>query len=264
MAKFLENNLELCLEPDEELAPKDAVVLDVADVRKCKIVTSIKQARFGQHNGNRACLVVFEFSFVPSYQVRFKHVELVIRVMKPKGAHGGGSTIEQPTVIAYEPKRWLGHRYERVIRHSMHAGANLGTLTRSVAGVEIGPTFGGERSEEYAEGQRASVMSVPGQTTAEWRLSENELAREGVPNPFRGALIVGCGLSFAVRISFRVRLSKSLDPISWRAAQARTTDVIPFDAETTMDGIGPPTCFIDNMEDDRFKLDSFVITDWEL
>lgn len=264
MAKALEDNLELCLEPDEELAPKDAVVLDVADVRKCKIVMSIKQARFGQHDGNRACLVVFEFSFVPSYQVRFKHVEVAIRVSKPKRAYRGSSTIEQPTVIAYEPKRWLGRRYKRVIRRSMHAGTNLGTLTRPVAGVEIGPTLGGERSEEYAEGQRVPVMSVPGQTTTEWHLSENELAHEGVSNPFRGALIIRCGLSFAVRISFRVRLSKPLDPISWRTAQARTTDLIPFDAETVADGIGPPVCFIDSMEDDRFKLDSFVITDWDL
>lgn len=265
MTRPLTNTFELFLEPDEELAPRDAVVLDVADIRKCKIVTSIKQTGFGQYDGNRACLTVFEFHFVPHYQVRFKYVEVVIRATKPKSqGGGGGGLIEQPTVIAFEPKSWFGRRDERIIRRSLQAGANAGMLARSTAGVESGPGLGGSMSVEYAEADRAAVVSVPGQATTEWRLSENDLSHEGVPNPFSAALILKCGPSFAVRVGFRVKLSKSLDPTSWRPAQARTTDLLTFDAETVSQWMRAPVSLIDNMEDERFDLGSFITTDWDL
>jgi len=266
MATTQENwSFDLHLEPDAELQPMDTAPFDVSEIRKCKVATTITHAQLGSYSCQNACLVVLNFDFVAAYQIRFKYVELVVRLVKLKGniAGAGQEVNDRPEIIAYEPKRWQGARHSRQVQRNV--GSDITATAPAVGGVSTSLGFVAARSIQFEEHQRASLSSVSETPTkVEWRLSENECTHEGVPNPLRTAMIVRCGTAFAIKIGYQINLSKSINPASWRRAYARTSKAKEFDFSVMGSGFGPPVIGVDEMSREDFKLDSLVTKEWDL
>lgn len=252
-----EGAIELQLEPDSELAEADIVPFDVEEVRKCKIMARISQARYGKFLQMDACLLVIQIDFLPFYDVRFKYAELEVRLVKsPQG--------EQATVIGYEPKRWQGHQSARTIENGAYAGISTGLATQVATGINAGIDAGVDRTSQSAEFRRAWLESEHAATFVSWRLCENDVSHEGSPKPFIGALIVSAADHIAIRLRYQVKLSKSANPFTWRAAHARMSKPINLDRASVGRGIGPEVVDIDCMEKPSFKLEDLAPTDWDL
>lgn len=265
MESSLQRTFELSLEPDAELAQSDAVPFDTALIRQCKIASSITHARYGLFKGRRACLVGLRIQFLPHHSVRFKYVEIQLRLLNSKQGSGETKDAMPPSIIAYAPKQWQGKGQPRLVQKNAHIGANAGLPTALATGVEAGFGAGLSKDTEYTELDRAWIASATlNTTTTEWRLSESAVTQEGIPNPLQVALIVECGAKFSLRLSFRIKLSKTVDPLSWRPAHARLTRPLDFDSEQLGIGIGPDVSAINEMDSDEFQLESLVVHDWDL
>jgi hypothetical protein len=223
-------------------------------------VTSITQARYGRFHGKPACLFVFTANFVPYYDVRFKYVEVELRIVKSRSQ----SDATTATFIAYEPKNWQGRRGAKTIQHSQHLATNTGLATQATIGVNAGVGAGVERNVEFTEMKRAWLDSELEPSTVKWRLCENDTTREGVPKPFQGALIIGGEDGINIRMKYYVKLSKSSNPLSWAVGHARMAKPLSLDRATVGDGVGAAVDDINEMEKNEFKLGSFVIESWDL
>ncbi|MCJ1423775.1 hypothetical protein MMC29_001659 [Sticta canariensis] len=261
-----QQTFELSLEPDAELAQPDALPFDTALIRQCKITSSITHARYGLFKNKRACLVGLSIQFLPHHSVRFKYVEVQARLLKPKLGSGDTNDNISPSIIAYEPKRWQGKSQPKSVQKSAHFDANTGLPTAIATGVDLGISAGLSKGTEHTEPGRAWILSAAlNAMTVEWRLCENAVAQEGSPNPLQVATIVECGPKFSLRLSFQVKLSKSVDPLSWRAAHARLTKPLDFNSEELgATGLGPDVHAIEKMDSDEFQLQDLVICEWDL
>ena len=134
----------------------------------------------------------------------------------------------------------------------------------SGGGAQAGLNTGYERHTERTEIKMARIFSVLEDSTVTWRLSENDVTREGVPNPFRAALIVETDGKFSIRVKYQANLSRSVDPRSWRSAHARLTQPLDLSQSTVGQGTGPVVVGIDEMEKGSFDLTKFALTGWDL
>lgn len=248
---------ELQLEPDSELAEADNVPFDVEEIRKCKILAKISRARYGKFQQTDACLLVIQIDFLPFYDVRFKYAEIELRLVKsPQG--------EQASFIGYEPKRWQGIPSARNVEKGAHAGINTGVATQAVTGSNAGVDIGVDRTIQYAELRRSWLESELANTFVRWRLCENDVAHEGIPKPLIGALIVSATDQIAIRLKYQVKLSKSANPLTWKAAHARMSKPFILDRASVGPGIGPGVADIDCMDRETFKLKELAPTEWNL
>ena len=252
--------IELDLEPDLELADADTPPFDVEEIRKCKAVTSISRARYGKFLQISACLLVVHIDFLPFYDVRFKYAEVELRLVKTPAQPQG----KQATIISYAPKHWQGLQGARNVQKGAHAGVNTGVATQPVTGVNAGINAGVDRTIQYAELKRAWLNSELAETFITWRLCENDVTHEGIPKPLIGAVIVSAADHIAIRMKYQVKLSKSANPLSWRAGHARMSKPLSLDREFVGQGIGPEVVDIDSMEQEAFKLEDFTPTSWDL
>ncbi|KIW18505.1 hypothetical protein PV08_02793 [Exophiala spinifera] len=256
--------IELHLEPDTELADADTIPFDAEEIRNCKIVTSVSRARYGKFRQSDACFLVVKVEFLPFYNIRFKYAEIELRLVKPSGLAQGPALPQQPAVAAYAPKRWQGVQAAKNIQKSIHTGVNTGIATQAVTGVSAGAEAGVDHTVQYAEMRRAWVESELEQTMVTWRLCENDVTHEGIPKPFLGAVIVSATDSVAIRMRYYVKLSKSVNPLSWTAGHARMSKPLTLDRATIGQGLGPDVEGIGAMEQDTFKLEDFAPTNWTL
>lgn len=252
--------VELYLEPDSELADADTVPFDVEEIRKCKIVTSVSRARYGKFRQIDACLLVVHIDFLPFYDVRFKYAEVELRLVKAPAQPQG----KQATVVGYAPKRWQGLQGTRNIRKGVHAGVNTSVATQPVTGANASVDARVDRTIQYAELRRAWLNSELAETFVTWRLCENDVTHEGVPNPLIVALIVSAADHIAIRMKYQVKLSKSANPLSWKAGHARMSKPLVLDRAFVGQGVGPEVIDIDSMEQEAFKLEDFAPTSWDL
>jgi hypothetical protein len=241
---------ELWLEPDTELAEADAQPFDVELVRKSKITTTISRTRYGSFQGKGACLLAFESKFIPYYGVRFKYVEVELRIIR-----------SDASIIAYKPHQWQGKPSTKAVQQTSRVGASPGG---SVGGMNVGVDAGYEQHSEHGEVKRAWLESELEPTAVTWRLSENDATREGVPKPFQGALIIATEGELSIRVKYYVKLSKSADPLSWRPGYARIAKPLKLDRAFIGEGVGPDVNGIDAMEKEEFQLSSFVSTLWDI
>lgn len=248
---------ELQLEPDSELAEADNVPFDVEEIRKCKIMAKISRARYGKFQQTDACLLVIQIDFLPFYDVRFKYAEIELRLVKPPQG-------EQASVIGYEPKRWQGTHSARNIEKGAHAGVNTGVATQAVTGSNAGVDIGVDRTSQYAELRRAWLESEHANTFISWRLCENDVAHEGIPKPLVGALIVSATDQIAIRLKYQVKLSKSANPFTWKAAHARMSKPFILNRASVGEGIGPGIVDVGCMDKETFKLETLAPMDWDL
>jgi hypothetical protein len=121
-----------------------------------------------------------------------------------------------------------------------------------------------ERHTEQAEIKKARIFSVLEGSTVTWRLSENDVAREGIPNPFRAALIVETDGKFSIRVKYQANLSRSVDPRSWRSPHATLTQPLDLSQIAVRQGSGPVVAGIEEMEKGSFDLAEFALTEWDL
>jgi hypothetical protein len=241
---------ELFLEPDTELAEADAQPFDVELIRKSKITTTISRARYGNFRGKSACLLTFESKFIPYYGVRFKFVEVELRIVR-----------SDASIIAYQPHQWQGKPSTKTVQQTSLVGASP---EASVGGMNFHVGARYERQSERGEVKRAWLESELGPTTVTWRLSENDATREGVPKPLQGALIIGAEEELSIRVKYYVKLSKSADPLSWRSGYARVGRPLKLDRTLIGGGVGPDVGGVDAMEKEEFQLSSFVATSWDM
>jgi hypothetical protein len=242
---------ELFFEPDTELAERDAQPFSVDLIRQSKVTTTAPQVQYGKFGGKTACLVVIQCNFIPNYQVRFKYVEIELNIVKADGS----------TIIAYQPHEWEGKEGALPIGQTSKVGGKLGG---SGGGLEGGLDTGYERHTERTEIKKTRVLSVLEGSTVTWNLSENDVTREGIPNSFRAALIVETDGKFSIRLKYHAKLSKSMDPRSWRPAYARITKPFDLSQSSVGSGIGPVIAGIDEMEKDSFDLTKLAPTEWDL
>lgn len=250
----------LHLEPDSELAEADTIPFNVEEIRKCKITAKISRARYGKFQQTDACLLVIRIDFIPYYDVRFKYAEIELRLVKPP-LQGE----QQARVIGYEPKRWHGAQSARNIEKGAHAGINTGVATQAiVTGSNAGLDIGVDRTSQYAELRRAWLESEHAATFVSWRLCENDAAHEGIPRPLIAALIVSAADHVAIRLKYQVKLSKSANPLTWKAAHARMSKPFMLDRASVGQGVGPEVVDIDCMDKETFKLEDLAPTNWDL
>lgn len=247
----LQTPIELLFEPDTELAERDQPAFSVDLIRLSKVTTTATHVRYGKFDGKSACLVVVQCNFIPAYQVRFKYVEIELRIVKADGS----------SIIAYQPHAWEGKAGALSIAQTSMIGGKVGG---SGGGAEAGVDAGYERVTDRTEIKKARIFSVLEGPTVTWRLSENDVTREGVPNPFRAALIFETDGKFSIRVKYEANLSKSVDPRSWRSAQARFTQPLDLSQSLVGQGIGPVLAGIDKMETDSFDLAELAQSSWDL
>lgn len=243
-------------EPDTELVDRDPQPFSVDLIRASKIVTTVTHARYGKFDGKVACLLVLRCDFVPDFKIRFKFAEVTLKIVK-----GGGSSI-----IAYRPHTWKGMAAGRQVR--VDSVAN-GTLEGFDGGENAGPDTRFKQGLEHSGNKRigfnrAQIFSVLENSAVTWRLSENDVKREGIPNPFTVALIVETDGNFSIRTNYQVSLSQSADPRSPRPAFARLTQPLELSQNSIGSGKGPLVANIEEMEQDSFNLDTFAPTQWIL
>ncbi|KAI9865426.1 MAG: hypothetical protein M1813_002316 [Trichoglossum hirsutum] len=242
-------SFELSLEPDTELAGVDAQPFSVELIRESKIATTISRARYGSFQEKRACLLTFESKFIPYYGVRFKYVEVELRIVR-----------SDASIIAYKPHQWRGKASTTLVQQTSRVGAP----GVSAGGVNIGADVGYTRQSEHGEVKRAWLESELESTAVSWRLGENDATREGVPKPFQGALIITAEEELSIRVKYYVKLSKSADPMSWRPGYARTAKPLKLDRTFIGEGVGPDVDGVDAMEKEEFQLSSFISTSWDM
>ncbi|KAF2475378.1 uncharacterized protein BDR25DRAFT_213443 [Lindgomyces ingoldianus] len=207
--------------------------------------------RYGKFDGKPACLVVVQFDFIPTYQTRFKYIEIELKIVR-----GAGSSI-----ITYQPHSWEGKAGALPVEQTSKFGSQVGG---SGGGATAGLDTGYERRTERTEIKKARIFSVLEDSTVMWRLSENDVTREGVPNPFRAALIVETDGKFSIRVKYEANMSRSVDPRSWRSAHARLTEPLDLSQSSVGQGVGPVVVGIDEMEKGSFNLSDFALTEWDL
>ncbi|EPS37288.1 hypothetical protein H072_9103 [Dactylellina haptotyla CBS 200.50] len=229
----IKSPIELVFEPDTELADRDEQPFSVQLIRESKVTTTATCVRYGRYRGKKACLVVLRCNFIPAYQVRFKYAEIELRIVR-----GDGSSI-----LAYYPHAWEGKASILPVQQTPMVGAAHANLDAEY-----------ERHSERTGIKKARILSVLEESTVEWRLSENDVTREGVPNPFRAALIVETDGIFSIRLKYEVNLSRSADPRSWRSAYARLTQPLDLSETSVGGGIGPAVAGIEEMEKSSFDL----------
>jgi hypothetical protein len=244
--------IELHFEPDMELVKRDQQPFSVDLIRASKVVMTVTHARYGRFDGKAACLVVLRCDFIPDYKVRFKFVELQLRVVRAQGS----------SIIAYRPHTWHGTPAELTTEQFPGVGSVLGGLGGSEGDSS---DTGSERNPVVRrETKRAHIFSVLEDSTVTWNLSENDAKREGIPAPFSAALIVETNGKFSIRVSYHANLSKSADPRSQAPAYARVSQPVDLSQNAIGAGYGPSVAGIDEMEKDHFDLDSFTPTSWDL
>jgi hypothetical protein len=248
-----DTNIELSLEPDTELAEAARPAFDVELIRKSKITTTLTRVRNGTFRGKPARLITFESKFIPFYGIRFKFVEIELRIV-----HVRSDDDDDASIIAYEPQQWQGKASTHPVQQTARVGASLGS---SGAGrVDSGY----ERRSERDEVKRAWLESELDSTAVTWRLNENDVTREGVPKRFQGALIVAAREDLSIRLKYYVKLSKSADPLSWRPGHARIAKPLKLDSAFIGDGVGPDVSGVDAMEKEEFRLSSLVDVSWDM
>jgi hypothetical protein len=245
------SHIELFFEPDTELAERDPQPFSVDLIRQSKVTTTATHVRYGKFDGKTACLVVLQCDFIPAYQVRFKYVEVELKVVRADGS----------SIIAYRPHAWEGKAGALPVEQTSRIGGKVGG---SGGGAEVGLDTGYERHTERTEIKKARIFSVLEGSTVTWRISENDVTREGVPNPFRAALIVETDGKFAIRVKYQANLSRSVNPRSWRSAHARLTQPLDLSQTSVGQGNGPVVAGIDEMEKSSFDLAEFALTEWDL
>jgi hypothetical protein len=243
--------IELRFEPDTELAERDSQPFSVDLIRASKVVTTATHARYGKFDGKTACLLVLRCDFIPNYQVRFKFVEIELKIVRA----------ESSSIIAYRPHTWEGLAAELPIEQTSSIDGKLGG---SGGGAEAALGTGLEKHKERTEIKKARILSVLEDSAVMWRLSENDVKREGVPNPFTAALIVETDGKFSIRVRYQANLSKSADPRSWKPAHARLTQPLDLSQSSIGTGSGPSVASIEEMEKDSFDLTTFALTGWNL
>ena len=243
--------IELFFEPDTELAERDPQPFSVDLIRKSQVTTTATHVRYGKFDGKTACLVVLQCNFIPTYQVRFKYVEIELKIVRADGS----------SIIAYQPHAWEGKAGTLPVEQTSKIGGKVGG---SGGGAEAGLDTGYERHTERTEIKKARIFSVLEDSTVTWRLSENDVMREGVPNPFRAALIVETDGEFSIRVKYQANLSRSVDPRSWRSAHARLAQPLDLNQSSVRQGSGPVVAGIDEMEKGSFDLAEFAPTEWDL
>lgn len=243
--------VEVAFEPDTELAERDPQPFSVDDIRDSKVAIAATHVRYGKFNKKKACLVVLECNLVPARQVRFKYVEIELKLVRAAAT----------SIVAYLPHAWEGKAGALPVRQTSKIGGKVGG---SGGGADFGLETSYEKNTERTEIKRARIVSVLEKSAVMWRLSENDVTREGVPNPFTCALIVETDGKFAIRIQYQARLTKSMDPRTWKSAHARVTE--PLDLSQTCVGLGtgPEVAGMDEMENSSFDLAIFVPTKWDL
>ncbi|KAF8475469.1 hypothetical protein BDZ91DRAFT_709673 [Kalaharituber pfeilii] len=277
----------LFLEPDSILQDADPLFIQSHEVRRCKITTYLTHARFGRYNSESACFLKYQFNFLPAGDVRFKSVTvcLTFRNRPPPSVGQGRRRAREPVifldpvVIAYEPKFWQGTLSTRLAATTVDARVTLSAASTGVhtlsagagAGVGGNATMGVRRENSVVLEGRARITSGhESRSSVAWTLTENEIAPHGVPNPFEIAMIVKTGIehqgvggtdAIEVDISFRVKLSKSANPLTWVRANARKNEKLVFTQDAP---IGDPVEGIENMEQDHFQLANYVTTFWNL
>jgi hypothetical protein len=247
----LAGSIDLFFEPDTELAERDPQPFSVDLIRASKVTTTATYVRYGKFDGKTACLVVLQCNFIPAYQVRFKYIEIELKIVR-----AGGSSI-----IAYQPHAWEGKAGALPVEQTSNIGGNVGG---SGGGAQVGLNMGYERHTERTEIKKARIFSVLEDATVAWRLSENDVTREGIPNPFRVALIVETNGEFSIRVKYQANLSRSADPRSWRSAHARLTQPLDLSQGSVGQGTGPVVPGIDEMEKGSFDLAEFALAEWDL
>ncbi|EHL03859.1 hypothetical protein M7I_0050 [Glarea lozoyensis 74030] len=164
------------------------------------------------------------------------------------------------SIIAYQPHEWEGKEGALPVEQTSKVGGKLGG---SGGGVEGGLESGYERHTERTEIKKARIFSVLEASTVTWTLSENDVTREGVPSSFKAALIVETEGKFSIRLEYHAKLTKSVDPRSWRPAYARITKPFDLNQDSVGSGIGPIVAGIAEMEKDSFDLTKFAPTGWD-
>jgi hypothetical protein len=243
--------VELSFEPDTELAERDAQPFSVDLIRESKVSTTATHIRYGKFEGKTACLVVLQCDFIPAYQIRFKYIEIELKIVRA----------EESSIITYQPHEWVGKAGALPVQQTSKFGGSVGA---SGGGATAGLDMGYEKHTERTELRKARIFSVFEDSTVTWRLSENDVTREGVPNPFTAALIVETNGRFSIRVKYQASLSRSVDPRSWRSVHARLTQPLDLSQSTVGQGTGPVVAGIDTMENSSFDLAKFARTDWDL
>ncbi|CVL13822.1 uncharacterized protein FPRN_15034 [Fusarium proliferatum] len=243
--------IELNFEPDTELAERDQQPFSVELIRASKVTTTATHLRFGKFQGKTACLIVLECGFFPAHNARFKHVEAQLRIVRA----------QQASIVAYQPHFWQGKSATLPVQQDSSVGGSVGG---SGGGVNVGIDTSYGRHTERAEIKRAGILSVLEGSAITWRLSENDVTREGIPNPLRIAVIVETDGLFSIRMKYQARLSKSADPFSWRSCYARLAAPLDLSRESVGAGKGPLVESVEEMEKVDFDLCKFAITNWDL
>jgi len=248
----LREPIELRFEPDTELADRDPQPFSVDLIRASKVVTTVTHARYGKFDGKTACLLVFRSDFVPDYKVRFKFVEIALKIVRA----------EDSSIIAYRPYTWHGMAAELPIKQSSGIGGRFGgSAGEEEAGLDTGVET---NDKQWTEIKKAQILSVLEDSTVTWLLSENDVKREGVPNPFTAALIIETDGDFSIRVIYHANLSESADPSSQKPAYARLTRPLDLGQRSVGTGRGPSVADMEEMEKDSFDLNTLAPADWNL
>jgi hypothetical protein len=191
----------------------DAAHVDTKNLSRCEISTTINNIRYGTYTSqgvpHEACVIFFCFEVGKQRKraERLKELEIQLSVFRAPGApppHAAEAGLE---IRLREPERGRSKATTQVVNRRIGAGGEVGYQFAGVNGGFV-------REEQQEELYYTSVESTRRGTASRvlsFRLSENGMLKDGVPEVFECALVLRTdGIPFSISAEFEAMLDGSL------------------------------------------------------
>jgi hypothetical protein len=191
----------------------DAKPVGTENLGRCEISTTINNIRYGTYTSqgvpHEACVIFFCFEVgrQRTRAERLKELEIQLEIFRAPGhppPYAADACLE---IRLREPERGRSKATKRDIRRQINAGAEVSC---QVAGVNGGLA----REEQQEELYYTSLESTRRDSTSRqlgFRLRENGMLKDGVPEVFECALVLRTdGIPFSISAEFEAMLQGSL------------------------------------------------------
>jgi hypothetical protein len=232
----------------------DAKHVRTENLGRCEISTTINNIRYGTYISqgvpHEACVIFFCFEVgrQRTGAERLKELEIQLEIFRARGPPPPCAAEACLEIRLREPKRGRSKATKQDIKKQINMGAEVGCQFASVNG-------GLAREEQQEELYYTSLESTRRGSTSRqlgFRLSENGMLKDGVPEVFECALVLRTdGIPFSISAEFKAMLEGSL----FRKSEKTRVLIGESYVQRRLPGKGTDdTCTgLDDMDSEKFK-----------
>lgn len=260
--KYINRSIESDFEPDDAptLAEPDPYSPNRTTISAMKSGDTSYQAlvervQYGTYRNQRACLLVFTFLFRFKDKSLYRFESTLIRIRFRRVPNSCSLPLDEktdeeldeherlcPHILQLVPALFYGAASEKKIETSKKLEGSIGT---QVPGVPVGGGLKPEvtrsttRTQEVRMTIKGEILSGKKNSDvseiASWKITENDVQRDGVPPRFQTAVVLrwpASGDPVLANVSVRPQVASFAYPV-WRVRQhPLRTDPIGFDGKT--------------------------------